>query len=441
MKAIRGPRGTQSRTTSPALPPSLLAAALCGLLCACGSPGDSAGGSAAAAETAPAQRDTARVVPGIDVVVRDGGGPLKGLRVGLITNPTGQGADGTSDIDLLAKLKDVRLVALFGPEHGLRGTAEAGATVENGRDPVTGLPVYSLYGKIREPTPRMLQDLDALVFDIQDVGARYYTYVWTMALAMKAAAKSGVKFVVLDRPNPIGGRLVQGDVLDTAYATFVGLYPVPMRHGLTVGEMARWLNATYAMGADLDVVPVEGWTRDMWYDETGLPWVAPSPNMPTLESAASYPGTCLFEGTNLSVGRGTPIAFQHVGAPWVDADTLAARLQARSIPGVRFEATSFTPEKPGDDKYGGTEVHGVRFVLTDRTTYDPTAAAVAALVELHRLYPSVLTFRESHFDRLAGTDGVRKAVLAGEDAAAIMEGWAAQRQAFESEVRPFLLYR
>ncbi len=304
---------------------------------------------------APAETADTTILPGIDVLVRAGGGPLRGLRVGLITNHTGRGADGTSTIDLLAALPEVDLAALFGPEHGIRGAVEGGESVESGRDAKTGVPIYSLYGETREPTAAMLSGLDALVFDIQDVGARYYTYVWTMALAMRAAARSHVRFVVLDRPDPIGGRLVQGNVLDTAFASFVGLYPVPMRYGLTPGELARWINAAYHVGAELTVVPVQGWRRGVWYDETALPWVPPSPNMPSLESATHYPGTCIFEGTNLSVGRGTPIAFQQIGAPWIDSDTLAARMNALGLAGVRFEATSFTPDRPGDGKYPGVE--------------------------------------------------------------------------------------
>lgn len=370
----------------------------------------------------------------------DPGTVLRG-RVGLITNHTGRSSTGESTIDLLHGHPDVELVALFSPEHGIRGAAEAGERVASGRDERTGLPIHSLYGETRTPTPAMLRGLDVLVFDIQDIGARYYTYVWTMALAMRAAADHGLRFVVLDRPNPIGGNGVQGNVLDPAFATFVGLYPVPMRHGLTAGELARYLVGEHGIDVDLTVVPVEGWRRDLWYDETGLPWTPPSPNIPSLESAIHYPGTCLFEGTNLSVGRGTDAAFQQIGAPWLDAETLAARLNAYGLPGVQFETVVFTPNAPGDGKFGGTQVRGVRFVATDRERYDPTRAAVAALVEIRRLHPDRLTWRESHFDRLAGTDRLRRGIVAGASVEDLTADWDEQVREFQERRRSYLLYQ
>jgi uncharacterized protein YbbC (DUF1343 family) len=370
------------------------------------------------------------VLPGIDVLLRDGADAVAGKRLGLITNHTGLTADGRSTIDALHSLAGTRLVALFGPEHGLRGTAGAGERITDGRDARTGLPVRSLYGDTQKPTPTMLADVDVLVFDIQDIGTRYYTYVWTMALAMQAAAEQGKGFVVLDRPNPIGGALVQGNVLDTAFATFVGLYPVPMRHGMTAGEVATLVNREFDIGADLTVVRVEGWQRDQYYDDTGLSWLAPSPNMPSVESATHYPGTCLFEGTNLSVGRGTAMAYQQVGAPWLDAPAAADRLTARGLPGVRVEATSFSPENPGDGKFGGLTLPALRFHVTDRARYDPTITAVAALVEIQALHADSLRFVEDHFDRLAGTDGLRQGILAGRDVAELTAGWAAQLASF-----------
>ena len=376
----------------------------------------------------------------MDVLADSSVGPLAGRRVGLITNHTGRAADGRSTIDVLAAQDAFQLVALFSPEHGIRGEAEAGAHVDSSVDGSTGLPVHSLYGTSRSPTPAMLQGVEALVFDIQDIGARYYTYVWTMTLAMEAAAGAGIPFVVLDRPNPIGGRLVQGNVLDPDFATFVGLHPVPMRHGLTAGELAHFINVEMQVGADLTVVPMTGWTRDMWYDDTGLPWRAPSPNMPTLESAAHYPGTCLFEGTNLSVGRGTDAAFQQVGAPWLDADALAGRLALRRLPGVRIEAVSFTPAAPGDGKFDGQTVRGLRFAVTDRASYDPTVTAVAVLVELQALHGDSLDFRVEHFDRLAGTDRLRRQILEGADVQEITGSWAPRRAAFEAAARRHLLY-
>ena len=378
---------------------------------------------------------------GVDVLLADSAAILRGRRVGLITNHTGRNAAGVSTIDLLYEHPAVELVALFSPEHGIRGMVEAGERVSSGRDERTGLPIHSLYSETRAPTAAMLEGIDVLVFDIQDIGSRYYTYVWTMALAMRAAAEHGIPFVVLDRPNPVGGALVQGNVLEPEHASFVGLYPVPMRHGLTVGEMARLVNAEFGIGAELTVVPMEGWRRDMWFDATGLPWTAPSPNMPSLESATHYPGTCLFEGTNLSVGRGTPNAFQQIGAPWLDHETLIRRLEAYGLPGVRFEAVTFTPERPGDGKYGGAAVRGVRFVATDRDRYDPTRAAVAALIEIRRLHPDRLEWRIAHFDRLSGTSRLRQRIEAGASLQEVTADWDAQTAAFAAMRERYLLYR
>jgi uncharacterized protein YbbC (DUF1343 family) len=286
----------------------------------------------------------------------------------------------------------------------------------------------------------MLEGVDVLVFDIQDIGTRYYTYVWTMALALQAAAENDREFVVLDRPNPIGGELFQGNIQDSSQLTFVGLYPVPMRHGFTPGELARFLNEEHDIRARLSVVPLENWERSVWFEETGLPWIAPSPNMPSVESATHYPGTCLFEGTNVSVARGTDAAFSQIGAPWIHADSLAARLSRYDLPGVRFEPVTFTPESPGDGKYDRTPVGGVRFVTTDRSVYDPTHAGIAALVEIHALYGDSLTFRTAHFDRLAGTERVRTMLMAGATLEQITAPWAAQLASFARVRERYLLY-
>jgi uncharacterized protein YbbC (DUF1343 family) len=359
---------------------------------------------------------------------------------GINANHTGRTIAGESSIDVLHRRTDVELVALFAPEHGLRGTADAGERVVDGVDEKTGLTVYSLYGATRQPTREMLQGVDALVFDVQDIGTRYYTYVWTMALAMQSAAEHGVDIVVLDRPNPIGGTHVQGNVLRPGYATFVGLHPVPMRHGMTAGELARLVNTEFGVNARLHVVPVQGWRRALWYDHTQLPWVPPSPNMPDLESATHYPGTCLFEGTNLSVARGTPIAFQQLGAPWLNNEEIVRRLNARRLHGVRFEAVSFTPQNAADRKFNDQAVRGVRFITTDRATYDPTIAAIALLVEIQRLHADELTFHVAHFDRLAGTDRVRQQILAGADVQDITATWREQIERFDTLRRKYLLY-
>ncbi len=365
---------------------------------------------------------------------------LRDQRVGLITNQTGRGSDGRRTVDLLYARPDLRLRTLFSPEQGWRGTAAPGAPVANGRDATTGLPVYSLYGATEQPTAAMLTGLDVLVYDLQDVGARYYTYVWTMALAMRAAAAQQLRFVVLDRPDPVGGALVQGNVLDPQFATFVGLYPVPMRYGMTPGELARYLNTAQGLHADLTVVPLEGWQRTLYYDETGLPWTPPSSNMPDVESATHYPGTCLFEGTNLSVGRGTPQAFQQIGAPWLDHAELVRRLAAYHLAGVQFTVVTFTPVQPGDGKFAEQTVRGVRFSTTDRTTYDPTRAALAALLELQRLHATTLTWNPSHFDALAGTSRLREQIVAGAALTEVTRGWEAQLELFGRQRARSLLY-
>lgn len=423
--------------------------AFLGLCVACSGSGGAGGGNGDAATAAQAEARTT-VLPGVEVLLTDSLDLVRGKRVGLITNHTGvfqygvgraAGASRELDttIDALFESPDVDLVALFGPEHGIRGEAEAGAKVEAGVDAKTGLPIYSLYGKTLRPTPEMLQGIDVLLFDMQDVGARYYTYPSTMAYAMEAAGEAGVPFLVLDRPNPIRGDVVQGNVLDTAFSTFVGLYPVPMRHGMTVGELARLFVGEFGIQVDLHVVPMKGWRRDMSFDQTGLPWVPPSPNIPDLESALAYPGTCLFEGTPLSVGRGTDHAFEWVGAPWLDGRALADTLNAYRFPGVRFEPATFTPRGAGDGKFNDVEVHGVRLVPLS-TDFDAPRVAVAMLVEIHRRSAGHWSWNEAHIDRLAGTDKLRLGIDAGEDAATLTTSWGAQIAAFEKLRQPYLIY-
>ena len=380
------------------------------------------------------------VRPGIEVLLSDSLDLVRGRRVGLVTNHTGRGRDGTPSIDLLADHPEVDLVALFSPEHGIRGSAEAGEHVASGVDSRTGLPVHSLYGETVRPTDEMLDGIEVLLFDIQDVGARYYTYLSTMALAMEEAGERGISFVVLDRPNPIGGDPVQGNILRPEFSSFVGLYPMPMRHGLTAGEFARMAVGEFGVEVNLSVAVAEGWTRTMPYQDTGIPWVAPSPNMPSVESALHYPGTCLFEGTPMSVGRGTDRAFQQVGAPWLDEDALAARLNALEVPGANFAATRFTPSAPGDGKFGGVEVGGVRVEATG-VDYDPTVAALALLVETRAMSGDRWSWRDSHFDRLAGTDELRLAVEAGATYAELSAEWGTGLTEFLAQRAPYLLYR
>src|SRR5687768_4427913 len=362
---------------------------------------------------------------------------LRGKRLGLITNHTGIDRQRTSTIDLLARSTDVTLVALFSPEHGIRGTAAPGEHVESGRDTRSGLPVHSLYGATRKPTPEMLEGLDALVFDIQDVGARQYTYVYTMALAMQAAAERRMPFIVLDRPNPVGGQIVEGNILDTAFASFVGMYPIASRHGMTAGELARFFNREAGIGANLTVIRVDGLTRGQWFDDTGLPWVAPSPNLPTLASATHYPGTVFLEGTNLSEGRGTSAPFEQTGAPWLRPNEVIAAMNGRNVPGVRSEAVTFAVV-PTAAKFGGDTLPGIRLVVTDRNAYRPVRTVLTLIDEIRRLHPAEFAWSGS-MDRLAGTARVRQAIEAG-TLPALLADWDRDAHRFESIRSPYLLY-
>lgn len=385
-------------------------------------------------------RDTAPVTPvrpGVEVLLADPPATLVGKRIGLITNHTGIDRSGTSTIDRLAEAPGWELVALFSPEHGIRGSAAPGEEVASGTDPGTGLPIHSLYGETRKPTPEMLAGVDALVFDIQDVGARPYTYVSTMALGMQAAAERGIPFVVLDRPNPIGGVVVEGGVLDTAFATFVGMYPIPERHGMTVGELARMFNTEFGIGAELTVIPARGWQREMWFDEAGLPWLAPSPNLPTLASAIHYPGTVFLEGTNLSEGRGTDHPFEQTGAPWLRAEEVAREMNAMRLPGVRFEAVRF-PVRPDAAKFGGQTLPGVRLILLDRDAYRPVSTALLLIDAIRRLHPADFQWSGT-MDRLAGTDRVRQAIESGLLRELLRE-WEADAERFRETREAYLLY-
>ena len=376
--------------------------------------------------------------PGIEVLLEDSVQLVEGRRVGLITNQTGVDASGRSSIDRIHQHPSVDLVALFAPEHGIRGTAEAGERIEDDVDVETELPIFSLYGAVLSPTPEMLDGIDVLLIDFQDVGARYWTYVSTMTLAMEVAAEQEISVVILDRPNPIGGA-VQGNVLDPAYGTFVGRYPVAMRHGMTLGELARYYEGEIGIGVDLHVAPVDGWRRDIPFAETGLPWIRPSPNMPDVESATHYPGTCLFEGTVLSVARGTEAPFQQIGAPWLDGAALADAMNGYGLPGVRFDPVRFTPNAPSDGKFDGVEVEGVRLFATS-PEYDPTHAAVALLVETRRMSGPQWGWLQAHFDRLAGTDRLRQAIDAGAGFDEIRSGWQAELETFKRVREQYLIY-
>ena len=384
------------------------------------------------------ETEAGSVVPGITVLLEDSLHLVRGRTVGLITNHTGRDASGKATIDLLHEHGEVELVALFSPEHGIRGQVQAGEKIASGVDDRTGLPIHSLYGDTRQPTPSMLEGVEVLLFDIQDIGARYYTYLSTMVLSMEAAGETGIPFVVLDRPNPLGG-IAQGNILDPALASFVGMYPTPMRHGLTAAEFARMAVGEFGVDVDLHIAPVRGWTRSMSFEDTGLPWIAPSPNIPTVESALHYPGTCLFEGTSLSVGRGTDRAFQHVGAPWLDEQELASRLSALGLEDTEFLPVRFTPRDPGDGKFDGVEVGGVRVVRTG-PAYDPTRASLAMLTAAKALSGEEWAWRPAHFDRLAGTEEIRAAIDAGATFEELSADWGDGLPGFRERTAPYLVY-
>ena len=308
-----------------------------------------------------------------------------GKRVGLITNQTGIDAEGTPSAVLLSR--SAQLTALFSPEHGIQGNEREGASIGHSADPRTGLPVYSLYGNTKRPTPEMLKDIDILCFDIQDVGARFYTYISTMAYAMEECARHKKQFVVFDRPNPIGGA-VEGNMLELEYRSFTGYFPIVQRHGMTVGELALLFNTEYGVHCDLTVIPMEGWNRETYFDELPLLWVPPSPNIPSPQTALVYAGVCLFEGTNLSVGRGTTMPFQYLGAPYIDAYRLADQLNRLGMAGVRFLPAFFTPSL---SLYAGQLCGGVQIAVTDRRSFAPIKTAVALFYELKRLYPNKFT--------------------------------------------------
>ncbi|TCI48143.1 MULTISPECIES: exo-beta-N-acetylmuramidase NamZ domain-containing protein [unclassified Exiguobacterium] len=364
---------------------------------------------------------------------------LAGKRVGLITNPTGVDATMTSIVDLFHNADDFELTSLYGPEHGVRGDAQAGSTISSYIDDVTGLPVYSLYGATKKPTPEMLKDVDVLVFDIQDVGTRYYTYIYTMAYAMEAAAENDIPFVVLDRPNPQGGLRVEGPVLDPAYSSFIGLYPIPLKHGMTVGELARLFNREYQLQADLEVVKMKGWKRSMLYEDTGLPFVMPSPNMPTTDTVNVYPATGLFEGTNLSEGRGTTKPFELIGAPYINAHEYAKTLNALDLSGVTFRASSFTPTF---SKNAGKLSHGVEVYITEPTKFEAVKTGIAMLKVAHDLYPDDFEFLANDFiTKLTGNTYVKDMILDEESLEAIMDKVDAERDAFLPIRKDYLLYK
>ena len=383
----------------------------------------------------PAARPLPPVMTGLDALRADGFAALRGRRVGLLTNHTGRARDGAAAIDLLHTAKDVRLTALFSPEHGIRGILDA--SVPSEKDPKTGLAIHSLYGETRRPTAQMLDAVDALVVDLQDIGARFYTYMTTMAFVMEEAAKRKLPVYVLDRPNPINGFQVEGPALDKAQMGFTGYFPaMPVRHGMTLGELAQLFNGENKIGANLTVVPMKNWDRNRWFDDTGLPWINPSPNMRNLLQATVYPGIGAIEGTNISVGRGTDTPFEQIGAPWVDGVQLAEALNARAIPGARFYPVRFTPVS---SKYAKEECQGVFIVVTDRLALRPVRLGVEIAAALSRLYGAKYELETA--ERLFGSrDGLAR-IRAGDDPAAIAASWGAAEGRWRLLRAKYLLYR
>jgi uncharacterized protein YbbC (DUF1343 family) len=385
------------------------------------------------------------VIPGIEVLLSDSLHLLRGKRVGLLTNHSGRDRQGTSTIDLLFKAPGVKLTALYGPEHGIRGEAKAGAKIADAVDAKTGVKVYSLYGAVETPTPDMLKDVDVLVYDIQDVGARVYTYQWTLALT---AAAAGKPLVILDRPNPIRADRFEGNILDLKFRSLVGQHAVALRYGLTVGELMKYLVGTKALNASVTVVPMKNYRRSMWYDETGMPRVNPSPNLRTLDAELLYPGTVFFEGTNATEGRGTDAPFQLIGADYLkDHVAIAATLNAMKLPGVRFDTATRTIET--GYKFGGKTIPMIKVSVTDRNRVRPVELGIRMLRAFKAAHPQEFTWREPSvnaagrikgIDRLAGTDQLTKAVDAGTIDALIRQ-WDAEARRFETLVKPYLIYR
>lgn len=375
---------------------------------------------------------------------------FSGKRIGIIANHTSFDSNGKYIVDIFNAMPNVTVTALFSPEHGLYGAEEAGREIDSTIDPNYKIPVFSLYGNTRKPTRDMLKNVDILVFDIQDIGIRFYNYIYTMSLAMEAAAELGKSFVVLDRPNPINGLHVEGNVLKSEFASFVGLHPIAVRHGMTVGELAKMFNeegwlalapdgAGLADGikANLAVIPMNGWHRRMWYDQTGLRFIKPSPNIISLETATVYPAICLLEGTNVSEGRGTNLPFNQFGAPWINAETLATRLNDLSLDGFRFEPKVFTPTS---SKYAAQTCQGAAILVTDRNIIEPYWSGIQVVDTIYRMHPDKFEWKAEHFDRLCGTSAIREAIINHSDLKELKKSWQPERTAFLKVRSKYLIY-
>ncbi len=375
------------------------------------------------------------VKTGLDILVHEQANLLANRRVGLISMPAAVLPDLTLSLDALRRA-GIHVTALFGPEHGFGGAALDGAHVGNATDPPTGLPIYSLYGAINEPSAEMLANVDVLVFDMQDVGVRFYTYLSTLFHVLCGAGKADKPVFVLDRPNPITGSRVEGGPIAPGFESFVGIVDIPMRHGMTLGELARYINVEYGLNADLRVIKMDGWQREMWFDETALPWVPTSPAMPHLSTAILYPGMCLLEGTNLSLGRGTALPFEVCGAPWLDGYALAKALNELQLPGVRFRETVFTPSI---SNHAGSECRGVQVHVTDRESLRPVEMALH-LIAIARCFSSDAWMWNPHFERLAGDGTLRSALEAGTSVAEILATWEESISEFVHQRETYLMY-
>jgi uncharacterized protein YbbC (DUF1343 family) len=384
---------------------------------------------------------------GLDLILESHLDLISGSRVGLIVNPSSVNSNLAHAADLFWNHPRINLTALFGPQHGIRAeTQDNMIEWQSFRDKRTGLPAFSLYGKTRKPSPEMLSDVDVLVFDVQDIGTRVYTFIYTMALAMEAARECGKRFIVLDRPNPISGVQVEGNILEPGYASFVGMFPIPMRHGMTVAELAPLFNREFGIGCDLEVVKMKGWKRSMWQDQTGLPWVLPSPNMPTLDTATVYPGCVFLEGTNVSEGRGTTRPFEILGAPFVEPYELTTALRDWALPGVHFRPLYF---QPTFHKFAGRTCGGIQLHVTDREAFKPVITGIAVISAIRRLWPEHFAWKEPPyeyvfdkvpFDVIAGNGKLRELIEAGASPANVAAGWADDLERFTDAQRLYLLY-
>ena len=385
---------------------------------------------------------------GLEVLLDSNAASLDGARVGLIVNPASIDSNFEHAADLFYNHPRINLTALFGPQHGIRGeTQDNMIEWQSFRDSTTGLAAYSLYGESRKPSAEMLADVDVIVFDVQDVGTRVYTFIYTMALAMEAASEYGKRFVVLDRPNPIGGIEIEGNLHEPEFASFVGMYPIPMRHGMTVGELALMFKGEFGIDCQLEVIAMEGWRREMWHEETGLPWVMPSPNIPTIDSAVVYPGSVMVEGTEISEGRGTTRPFEIVGAPHIEPRRLIDELKRDTLRGVTFRPLHF---QPTFQKFAGRMCGGVQIHVTDRLTFRPVITGVAIISAIRRLYPGEFAWKQPPyeyvsdklpFDVINGTARLREQIEGAESVAQIEESWTESIAEFRDRRAGYLLYR